>query len=229
MDFYGWQKLTLLDFPGKTACTLFTAGCELRCPFCHNADLAFGNPGAPISEPVLFSFLEKRRGLLDGVAITGGEPLLQPELFPFLERVRAMGYSVKLDTNGCHPGPLREAAERGLVQYVAMDIKSAPESYGRVCGRPGMDLEPIRRSIAFLLEGSVDYEFRTTLVRGLHRPEDVIGAARMIEGAERYFLQAFSDPGHLSHTGFSAFSRAEMEQMLEQARPFVKHIALRGL
>ena len=110
-----------------------------------------------------------------------------------------------------------------------MDIKSAPESYGRVCGRPGMDLEPIRRSIAFLLEGSVDYEFRTTLVRGLHRPEDVIGAARMIEGAERYFLQAFSDPGHLSHTGFSAFSRAEMEQMLEQARPFVKHIALRGL
>lgn len=224
----GLSKLTLVDYPGKVAATVFTGGCNLRCPFCHNASLVLG--GAPeIPEGDVFSFLEKRRGLLDGVCVTGGEPLLNRDLGDFLARIKGMGYPVKLDTNGCFPDALKSVVSRGLVDYVAMDVKSNPENYAETVGVPGFDLAPIRESIAFLLSGSVDCEFRTTVARGLHTPEIVRGAARMIAGAQRYFLQMFVDSGDLIGEGFTSFSEAEMRVLMEAAAPYVGEVRLRGI
>lgn len=232
MHCYGLQKLTLLDFPEQVACTVFTGGCNLRCPFCHNAALVTGAPdGAePIPDAELFAFLRKRRGLLDGVCVTGGEPLLQPDLPDFLGRVRSLGYHVKLDTNGCFPDRLAAVVENGLADYVAMDVKSSPEHYAQAVGVPGFNFSPVRRSMDFLLEGRVDYEFRTTVVRGLHTAEILRGAAEAVRGAKRYFLQKFVDSGGLiDGTGMSAFSDEEMLGFLKTVSPYVKNAALRGV
>lgn len=231
MKVVGLQKLTLLDYPEKVSCTVFTGGCNLRCPFCHNASLVTGAEGAAqISDGELFSYLEKRRGLLDGVCVTGGEPLLQPDLADFLRRVRALGYCVKLDTNGSFPERLRELAGAGLVDYVAMDVKSSPEHYAGAVGVPGFDFSAVRRSMDFLLGGPVDYEFRTTVVKGLHDGEILRGAARSIRGARRYFLQKFVDSGDLiDGGGLSAFSDEEMAGFLRTVSPYVESAALRGV
>lgn len=226
----GLQKLTLLDYPGKVACTVFTGGCNLRCPFCHNAPLVLGGPGAgDIGEEELFAFLKKRRGVLDGVCVTGGEPLLQPDIFGFISRLKNEGYAVKLDTNGCFPEKLAALAGAGLLDYVAMDIKSAPESYAEAAGVPGFDIAPVRESIAFLQSGTVESEFRTTVVRGLHDAAKIRGAAEAIRGAKRYFLQKFVDSGDLVGSGFSAFSDGEMRKFLKIAAPYVQNAALRGV
>ena len=165
LDIQGLQKLTLLDWPGKVACTVFLGGCDFRCPFCHNGDLVAGPMPPGMAEEELLDFLRKRRGLLDGVCVTGGEPLLRPDLEGLLSRIRDLGFPVKLDTNGNHPQALRHLWERGLVDYVAMDIKNSPARYAETVGVPGLDLGPVRESAAWLLEGGVDYEFRTTVVR----------------------------------------------------------------
>lgn len=226
----GLQKLTLLDFPGKVACTVFTGGCNLRCPFCHNASLVLDLPGAGrVEETDFFSFLQKRRGVLDGVCVSGGEPLMQPELANFVKRIKALGFAVKLDTNGCFPARLKELAERGLLDYVAMDIKSAPERYAQAAGVPELDFAAVRESVDFLLSGSVEYEFRTTVVRGLHDAEAIRGAAESIRGAKRYFLQQFVDSGGLIGEGFSAFPASEMERFRQIAAPYVQTAALRGV
>ena len=168
MKIYGIQKLTLLDFPGHTACTIFLAGCDWRCPYCHNTDLIDGTASPVMDDEELLAFLRKRQGLLDGVAITGGEPLLWRELPDLMERIRQLGYQVKLDTNGCHPDLLRDILDRHLADYVAMDIKNSPDLYGDTTGCPGINLDRITRSAAYLITGSVDYEFRTTVVAELH-------------------------------------------------------------
>lgn len=230
LKIFGLQKLTLLDYPGKVACTIFTGGCNLRCPFCHNALLVDGtNESRAIPEKDIFTFLAKRRGILDGVCVTGGEPLLQPDLETFLQQVRALGYLIKLDTNGCFPQRLKALAAQGLVNYVAMDLKSSPESYGAAVGRPDFELSEVRESIAFLLTDSVDYEFRTTVVRGIHDAEDLRKAAGLIRGAKRYFLQKFVDSGDLIGSGMSAFSEDDMKQFLKVVSPYVKKAALRGV
>ena len=232
MKIYGLQKLTLLDFPGKVACTVFTGGCNLRCPFCHNASLVSGGQAEPEEIPPeeLLAFLKKRRGLLDGVCVTGGEPLLHPELPDFLRLLRSLGYAVKLDTNGCFPDRLREVVSQGLADYVAMDVKNSPERYAETVGVPGFDFAPVRRSMDFLLGGPADYEFRTTVVKGLHTAESIRGAAQAIRGAKRYYLQKFVDSGDLiSGKGLSAFSDAEMKDLLEEARKYVEIAALRGV
>ena len=172
MKIHGLLKLTLLDYPTKTACTLFTAGCNFRCPFCHNGSLVL-NKAEEIPQDEIFAFLKKRQGLLDGVCITGGEPLLNPDISEFIKRVRELGYSVKLDTNGSFPDRLIELAENGLIDYVAMDIKSSPEGYSKAVGLKDFDVTPNDKSIKFLLTGKVDYEFRTTAVKGLHELSDV--------------------------------------------------------
>ena len=168
MDIQGLQKLTLLDWPGRVACTIFLGGCDFRCPFCHNRDLVTGPLPAAMDSGELLAFLAKRKGLLDGVCVTGGEPLLRPGLEALLEEIKALGFPIKLDTNGSHPQLLARLWSLGLVDYAAMDIKNSPERYGETAGVPGLDLGPIRESVSWLLESHVDYEFRTTVVRQFH-------------------------------------------------------------
>ena len=180
MNINGLQKLTLLDYPGKVACTVFLAGCNLRCPFCHNSELLDASAETVMDDAGLLDFLKKRRGMLDGVAFTGGEPLLRPELPELLRRIRALGYSVKLDTNGTLPAALERVLAADLVDYVAMDVKNSPERYAETCGVETMDLAPVYASIDLLRSGAADYEFRTTVVSELH-DEASFAARKFIE------------------------------------------------
>ena len=230
MNIQGLQKLTLLDFPGKVACTLFTGGCNFRCPFCHNAPLVLEPDSAPsISDDELFAFLKKRRGLLDGVAITGGEPTLHPDLPDFIARIRELGYLIKLDSNGTSPAMLRRLIENGMVDYIAMDIKNSPALYAATAGLPSLDLGPIRESVSLLLEGMVDYEFRTTTVKPFHTDESMTEAAQWIAGAKAYYLQGFVDSGNLIAGGMEAFTREELEHFAELIRPCVPTVQIRGV
>ena len=226
------QKLTLLDFPGVVACTLFTAGCNFRCPWCHNAGLVLPDEMSDRvleSEEVL-SFLEKRKGVLDGVCVTGGEPLLQAELPDFLRRVKGLGYRVKLDTNGSFPERLAALVRESLVDRVAMDIKNGPSRYAETVGRKNLDLSAVTASKDFLLSDPVDYEFRTTVVRGLHTEESLLEAADWIAGAKQWFLQQFKDSGNLIHgEGLSAFTDSEMRALLETVQKKIPAAQLRGI
>ena len=228
----GMQKLTLLDFPGVVACTLFTAGCNFRCPWCHNAGLVLPDEMSDRlleSEEVL-SFLEKRKGVLDGVCVTGGEPLLQAELPDFLRRVKGLGYRVKLDTNGSFPERLEALVRENLVDRVAMDIKNGPSRYAETVGRKDLDLSAVTASKDFLLSDPVDYEFRTTVVRGLHTEESLLEAADWIAGAKQWFLQQFKDSGNLIHgEGLSAYTDGEMRALLETVQKKFPAAQLRGI
>lgn len=225
----GIQKLTLLDYPGKVACTIFTGGCNFRCPFCHNADLVTGKPEVTVTGEEIFRFLRKRQRLLDGVCISGGEPLLQPDLEDFIRGVRSLGYSVKLDTNGSMPDKLESLAEKGLLDYVAMDLKNAPEHYGRTIGAETYDVGNIDRSIRFLMGGEIPYEFRTTVVREFHQKADFEEMGRWIEGADQYFLQQFMDSGHVIAPGLHAYDEKILFQALEIVKKYVKTAQIRGL
>lgn len=226
----GLQKMTLLDFPGKVACTVFTGGCNFRCPFCHNALLVTKLPEKPdYSEDEILSFLEKRTGLLDGVAITGGEPLLNPDIADFIRKIRSMGYAVKLDTNGSFPERLKAIAGEGLVDYVAMDIKNRKEKYAETTGLKNLDLSKIEESVEFLKSGAVDYEFRTTVVEQFHTVEDIRAAAEWISGAKRYFLQNFVDSGELICEEVSGVDKETMLKMKSAAADFVPQTEIRGI
>ena len=225
----GLQKLTLLDFPQRVACTIFTGGCNFRCPFCHNASLVLDPDRAEgISEEELFAFLEKRKGLLDGVCITGGEPFLQKGIADTVRRIKAMGYAVKLDTNGYYPEALKVLVAEGLVDYVAMDIKNSPALYAKTAGLEELDFSRIEESVRFLMSGAVDYEFRTTVTRELHSKESLSEAAQFIKGAKRYYLQTFIDSGDLVGGSFSAYSGDEMQSLLEAVKAFVPTAQIRG-
>lgn len=230
MKIEGLQNLTLLDYPGQVACTLFTAGCDFRCPFCHNASLVLpGQAPEAIPEEDFFALLEKRRGVLDGVCVTGGEPTLQPDLPDFLRRVKALGYAVKLDTNGGRPQVLRALAEEGLVDYVAMDIKNCPDRYVETAGVPGLDLAPIRESVEFLMRGDLPFEFRTTVVRPFHDEGCFRAIGEWLAGEEPYFLQLFQDSGDLIGGGLSAFGEEEMRGFRQILLNFIPNTALRGI
>ena len=230
MRILGLQKLSLLDFPGKVAATVFTGGCNLRCPFCHNAPLVLPGRGtSALDAGGVLDFLASRRGLLDGVVLSGGEPLLQPDAADFVAEVKAMGFAVKLDTNGCHPDALADILDRRLADYVAMDIKNSLEKYPWTVGVPGFDTAPVERSARLLMEGPADYEFRTTLVRPFHEVGDMETIGRWLRGARRYYLQAFVDSGDLVGGGCAPFTPEEMEGFLQAARPFFQSAALRGL
>lgn len=228
MKIKGLQKLTLLDYPGRLAATVFLGGCNFRCPFCHNASLVVRSDGGEISEEELFRFLESRRGKLSGVCITGGEPTLYPELPSFINKIRALGYSVKLDTNGSNPDMLESLVRGGLVDCVAMDIKSSPERYPTVAGVPSLDFSAIDRSVRFLLSGAVDYELRTTVVRELHTLADFRAIGEWIRGARAYFLQPFKDSGDIIEDGFSSYSEAEIGEILELVKTYIPNAQIRG-
>ncbi len=229
MQIKGLQKTTLLDFPGKVACTVFTGGCNFRCPFCHNASLVLrAQENDSIDQQELFNFLNKRKGILDGVCVTGGEPLLQKDIIPFLERIHSMGFSVKLDTNGAFPHRLSEIISLGLIDYIAMDIKNSPEKYAITSG---VDAYPngVTDSIKIIMNSGIPYEFRTTVVRELHTKQDIETIAKMIEGADGYFLQLFKDSGDLIDNSYSPHDEDTMRRMLEIIRPYVKVCGLRGM
>ena len=225
----GLQKLTLLDFPDKMACTLFTFGCNFRCPFCHNASLVLADRAGDdvMPEEEFFTFLSRRRGMLEGVCITGGEPTLQPDLADFIARIKDMGYAVKLDTNGYRPEVLRRLVEANLLDYVAMDIKNSLPRYGETVGITRFDTTPVEASMDYLMEGRVPFEFRTTLVRGLHTVEDVRTMGRRLAGPEAFFLQTFKDSGDLI-AGGEAFTPAETRDMLAALLENVPNAQIRG-
>ena len=221
--------MTLLDFPGKVACTVFLGGCNFRCPFCHNAGLVLGSNPESYTEEEILSYLEKRKGLLDGVCFTGGEPTLRGDLLPFIEKVKALGFAVKLDTNGTNPALLKELLDRELVDYVAMDIKNSFEKYPLSCGLDSMELDPIKESSALLIGGSTDFEFRTTIVKELHTVEDIEALTLKIKGAKKYFLQSFVDSGDLLAQGYSAHDTEVLKEMLSAAQKNIPEAALRGV
>lgn len=228
----GLQKLTALDYPEKLACTVFTFGCNLRCPFCHNASLVLEDDGYEVSQDEFFAFLKKRKGILDGVCITGGEPLLQNGIEEFIEKIKELGFLVKLDTNGAFPQKLRSLIDKKLVDYVAMDIKNSQEKYPLTCGvnKNGDDFfAPFKESIGLLLENRVSYEFRTTIVRELHSIEDIEKIGLLISGAENYYLQNFKDSGNLIGQNFSAHDTQTLNKMREKALTFAKNCEIRGV
>ena len=230
MLIYGLQKLTLLDFPGRTACTVFTGGCNMRCPFCHNASLVLRpHEQEVIPEEELFAFLKKRSGLLDGVCVTGGEPTLQPDLPEFLAKIKSLGFETKLDTNGLRPDVLKSVLEHRLADYVAMDIKSSRERYPAVSGIQERDVALIEESAETLMKGETPFEFRTTVVRELHSKEDFEAIGKWLSGAPRFFLQGFRDSGDLIGGGYSAYSKEEMEELLLILRKNVPSAELRGV
>ena len=227
MELGGLQKLTLLDFPGRLACTAFTVGCNFRCPWCHNGSLVRRTAETfDVSE--LLAFLRKRRGVLDGVCITGGEPLIQEDLSDFMAVLKDMGLKIKLDTNGSNPSRMRKLVSDGLVDYVAMDIKNSPARYGVSIGIDNYDTKDIEASAEYLLSGPVEYEFRTTVVQELHRRKDFEEIGRWLRGADRYYLQTFVDSGDLIRPGYHAFSHNIMEQALEIVSAYIPNAALRG-
>ena len=229
MELAGLQKLTLLDYPGHMACTVFTHGCNLRCPFCHNAGLVVRESGYIIKTEEFFDFLGKRKGILDGVAITGGEPLLHADIAGFIARIKEMGFLVKLDTNGFFPDRLESLLSAGLVDYVAMDIKSSRSGYAKAVGLTAPDVSRAEKSVSLLMNGGTDFEFRTTAVKGIHTVRDFELIGEWIAGDEKYFIQHFTDSGDLIGGGLEAFDEAETAELLEATRRFVPNAESRGI
>ena len=225
----GLQTLTLLDYPGKVACTVFTGGCNFRCPFCHNGGIVL-NPGAEpsIPEEKVFDLLKKRRGVLEGVCITGGEPTLWKGLWDFAKEIKAMGYSVKLDTNGTNPELMHKLILAGVVDYVAMDIKNCPDKYAETIGVKGFNLQPVKDSVRLLMQGTAGYEFRTTVVKGMHTPQDIVEIGKWIQGAQKYFIQPYRDSDLVIDRSCERHSDEELQALLAAAREYVPAAELRG-
>ena len=229
MVIHGLQKMTLLDFPGKVACTVFLGWCDFRCPFCHNWELIDGTAPAQLDDKELMTFLQKRRGLLEGVAVTGGEPMLNKDLPQLLRDIRNLGYMTKVDTNGNHPEMLEKVLDEGLADYIAMDIKNSREKYGQTIGLEAFDTVNVEKSIQLIMNSGVDYEFRTTVVNELHDEDSFKGIGELIEGAGKYFLQKFTDRDSVPFGGLSAPSDDKMRKYLDIIRPCVKSASLRGI
>lgn len=228
MNFAGMQKLTLLDYPGKVACIVFTKGCNFRCPFCHNASLVEGGQGPLISGTEVLAFLSKRMGVLEGICISGGEPLLQKDIADFMRKVKKLGYAIKLDTNGSNPEILKELIREGLVDYVAMDIKNSFAKYDQTCGTE-VDISKIKKSIEILKTSGIDYEFRTTLVNELHTLSDVEEIGKELKGNSKYFLQSFVDSGDILCPGMSAIDEKTVKKMEEKVRENLPNAVVRGI
>ncbi|HKM34636.1 MAG TPA: anaerobic ribonucleoside-triphosphate reductase activating protein [Lachnospiraceae bacterium] len=230
MQIHGLNKTTLLDYPEHVAATIFTGGCNFCCPFCHNGELVLQPQAYPqIPEEEIMALLKKRKGILSGVCITGGEPTLQKDLPAFIEKIKELGYLVKLDTNGYRPEVLHRLLEQGLLDYVAMDIKNAKTHYPQTVGLKTMDLTRIEESVQILIGGTIDYEFRTTVVRQLHTIDDFQDIAFWLDGARAYYLQVYKDNENVIQKGFSAYEKDEMESFLEVLAPHIEKVELRGI
>lgn len=230
MKIHGFQKTTLLDYPGHVAATIFVGGCNFRCPFCHNGQLVLDVAGQTvIPEEEVLAYLKKRSGVLEGVCITGGEPTLQDDLAVFIHSLKDLGYLVKLDTNGYRPEMLQSLMQEGLLDYVAMDIKASPEKYSLAAGIGAFKFEQIKESIRLLMESGIPYEFRTTVVKGIHEVEDFDEIGQLLQGCSNYYLQGFRESDTMIGEGFEAFSQEEMEKMAESARKYIDRVEHRGV
>ncbi len=227
MKIHGLQKMTLLDYPGKVACTVFLAGCDFRCPFCHNSELITGQAEVIMEEGELLDFLRKRQGVLEGVAITGGEPLLRKDIKELLISIKELGYPVKLDTNGNHPEVLKELVNEGLVSYVAMDVKNSKERYAQTIGLEQFDITNVDESINFLLNSNIDYEFRTTVLKELHDESSFEGIASWIKGAKNYYIQNFVDRDTVVFEGLHGFDEEKLKKFSEIVAPHVENVGIR--
>lgn len=227
MIIQGLQKLTLLDYPEKMACTVFTPGCNFKCPFCHNASLVRGD-GDSISEQEFFKFLNTRKNILEGVCITGGEPTLQPDLPEFIRKIKDMGFLVKLDTNGYRPDVLKALVKDGLLDYVAMDIKNSKSKYALTAGIDEFNIEKIIESVDFLINGDLDFEFRTTVVKEFHDEKDILDIAEWIRGAKKYYLQKFVDSEDLICPDCTGYENSDMEKLVNRIRGGFEEASGRG-
>lgn len=230
MQIHGFQKTTLLDYPEHIAATVFTGGCNFCCPFCHNASLVLHPDRVPIiPEEEVLAHLKKRRGVLQGVCITGGEPTVQKGLEDFMRKVKSLGLAVKLDTNGYRPDVLKKLLEEGLADYVAMDIKASLCGYAEASGKPLLDTEKIKESIGLLKNCGIPYEFRTTVVRGLHTEEEFDEIGRLLAGCRVYYLQSYRESEDVLVPGYGAFPRQELERMAARAKKYIDKVELRGV
>lgn len=231
LEFYGIEKLSLVDFEGKIACTLFTLGCNFRCPFCHNSMLvSFTNNIEPIKREEYLDYLKKRIGILDAVVITGGEPTLMEGLKERIKEIKDLGYLVKLDTNGSNFEVLKELVDEGLIDYVAMDVKNSEEKYNITCGINNIDsfIDNVKKSISFLLENHVDYEFRTTLVREFHTIDDILKIKKLLRGAKKYYLQKFKSVDGCINPSLNEVSKEEAIKFKEVLENEINEVYLRG-
>ena len=229
MKINGLQKLTLLDYPGKLACTVFLAGCNLRCPYCHNSELISKDAPALMDGTEFLDFLSKRKGTLEGVCFTGGEPLMYPGLEDLISEVKSLGYLVKLDTNGCFPDKLKNLLAKGLLDYVAMDIKNSKEKYAQAAGIEGLSINKIEESVEILKTSGIDFEFRTTVVAELHDESSFEGIGKWIESAPKYFLQAFADRDSVVFSGLHAPSAEDMAKYQEILAKYGIKASIRGM
>lgn len=230
MNIQGFAKLTLLDYPGKVASTIFTGGCNLRCPFCHNAGIVLKpNATDKIPESEIFDYFKKRHGVIEGVCITGGEPLMQSDISDFIKELKKLDLLVKIDTNGCFPNKLYELITSGLADYVAMDIKNSPEKYPLTVGVVNFDIAPVGKSVEVLRENRIPYEFRTTVIKEFHSEDDFEAIGKWLPPDCNYYLQNFVDSGNLIGENISGCSEGEMRKFLSIMKRFVKNTQLRGL
>ena len=230
MRICGLNRTTLLDYPGRVACTIFIGGCNYRCPFCQNGGLVMDAANQPvISEEEVLSFLRKRQGILEGVCVTGGEPTLQKDLPGFLEKIRMLGYDVKLDTNGTRPEVVKSLAKEGLITKVAMDIKTAPDQYARLAGIEDPCLKGVMETAGFLLHGDLDYEFRTTVIQELHSEQDFEAIGEWLAGAKEYYLQEFRDSDQVLVQGLHGCSLETMERYRDILRKTMSEVGIRGI
>lgn len=230
MNICGYQKTTLLDYPGHVAATFFTGGCNFRCPFCHNSDLitcpSFTDT---ISEEEIFTFLKKRKNVLTGICITGGEPTLQPDLAEFMEKVHVLGYKIKLDTNGYRPEIIANLLEKNLLDYIAMDIKAGYSNYSKVCGISNLNIRKIEDSISIIENSGIPYEFRTTVVKELHNQTDFQEISDMLSPKSPYFIQSFKDSGNILLSGLSSYNNEELNKFLSIIKEKLPNSSLRGI
>ncbi len=228
MEIHGLQKLTLLDYPGHTACTVFFAGCNFYCPFCHNSELINPKIAQPLmDEQELLEFLQKRQGLLDGVCISGGEPTLQPDLPYLLKEIKKLGYKIKLDTNGTMPKVIKHLTDNNLVDYIAMDIKTSLENYSNLAGVE-TNIDAVRASVEFIMFCGIEYEFRTTVIKNLHKTSDFSAIGQWLKGARAYYLQPFVQRDTVPIAGLSAPDDQELQNFLVEIKKYIPNASIRG-
>src|SRR3989338_2529792 len=228
----GIQKTSLIDFPGKICCTLFLGECQLRCGYCYNVDLVLNSRKLQkIDDDEVISFLEKKKKYLEGVCITGGEPTLYPDLDELCKKIKRMGYAIKLDTNGLNPEKVKELCDKKLLDYIAMDVKASKENYEKVVGVK-IDLSKIEETIKFLINGEVDYEFRTTVVPTQFDEKEAEEIGKWIKGAKRYLLQQFRPTKTHINPKFSKiepYSAEQLKTFKKIAERYVQNVGIRGL
>lgn len=225
----GFQKVTLLDFPRRVACIIFTIGCNYRCPFCQNSELTAKDIEVSNSEEDVLNYLEKRKGVIDGISISGGEPTMQQGLENFIKKVKAKHFQVKLDTNGSNPNTLKKLLDENLLDYVAMDVKNDLLSYSKITGVQNINTENIKKSITLIKESGIEYEFRTTIIKEYHNIENIKGILKIIGKDANYYLQNFKDSENVPQKNLHSFSDEELHFIKNELSIEYPNLKIRGL